>query len=198
MRPSNPPTPGPGKEGRGALEEELKFSVEELGSWRLKLEDWGAREHAARAFEDNWILDREGSLSAEKRLLRLRRDGAGTLLTYKGPPSFRRGLKVREELETRVADVATLLAIFERLGYERSNRYQKYRQELVLDGTHIALDETPIGSFLELEGRGARELAQRLGLDPSKAEKRSYLELYEDHRHQNPSAPEQMVFESDS
>ena len=48
-------------------------------------------------------------------------------------------------------------------------------------GVTIALDHTPIGDFAEFEGDGAETVAKRCGFDPDKAERRSYLRLYEEY-----------------
>jgi hypothetical protein len=58
----------------------------------------------------------------------------------------------------------------------------------------IALDHTPIGDFAEFEGDGAETVAKRCGFDPDKAERRSYLRLYQDHLKKHPDSPPEMVF----
>jgi adenylate cyclase class 2 len=64
-------------------------------------------------------------------------------------------MKLREELETVIADGNTLVRVFEELGFRIWFRYQKYREEFLLDGVVVAVDETPIGTFVELEGSEA-------------------------------------------
>jgi len=58
------------------------------------------------------------------------------------------------------------------------------------------LDETPIGCYLELEGRPDSILAgaERLGLSMDHAVTLSYPELYDRHRRRFPNAPPFMVF----
>ena len=93
-----------------------------------------------------------------------------SLLTFKGPvqPS---PVKVREEIETVVGDGETLLRCLEQLGFSVWFRYQKYREEYALSDTIVAIDETPVGVFVEIEGdehgiieatRRARQAAGRL------------------------------------
>jgi len=67
--------------------------------------------------------------------------------------------KVREELEAEVGDPKNLARIFEALGMAGWFRYEKYRTTFRLPtskswakGLLIELDETPIGTFVELEG----------------------------------------------
>src|SRR5256885_49468 len=67
--------------------------------------------------------------------------------------------KVRDEIEVEVAESANLARIFEGLGMSGWFRYEKYRTTFRLPaskawakGLLIELDETPIGTFVELEG----------------------------------------------
>lgn len=180
--------------GEERVERELKFHCSDLGAVRRDLETTEAEILSAEAFEDNLILDRDGELAASERLLRLRADGYGARLTYKGPATYESGVKVREEIETGIEKPEELRAILESLGYQRVRRYQKYREEWRLDGVVICLDRTPIGDFVEFEGSDAARLARRFGFEPADADPRSYLKIYQDHRLENPVAPEDMVF----
>jgi adenylate cyclase class 2 len=176
------------------VERELKFPCSDLNELRELLQAAEAERLCTSALEDNLIWDRGGELVKSGRLLRLRFDSHGARLTYKGSPSFEDGLKIRQEIETGVEKPAELRAILESLGYEKIQRYQKYREEWRLGGVIICLDRTPIGDFVEFEGDAASRLAERFGLDPRQAERRSYLKIYQDHRETDPTAPEEMVF----
>ena len=79
---------------------------------------------------------------------------------------------MREEIELEVADAAVLAKIFEGLGMRGWFRYEKYRTTFRsarcvswAKGLLIELDETPIGTFVELEGPPAAidRAAQELG-----------------------------------
>jgi adenylate cyclase class 2 len=74
-------------------------------------------------------------------------------------------MKLRDELETVVGDGQTLLRVLEELGFTVWFRYQKYREEFALDDVIVAVDETPAGVFVEIEGgdRGITEMAEALG-----------------------------------
>jgi adenylate cyclase, class 2 len=65
-------------------------------------------------------------------------------------------LKVREEIESAVDAPEQVVELFERLGFHRSFRYQKYRTVYRLAGAgndlSITFDETPLGNFIEIEG----------------------------------------------
>ena len=181
----------------GHEERELKFSGVELAHLRDRLLELQAERVAPPGFEDNWIFDRgKGELHKEGAVLRLRVDGHGAQLTLKGPPSWEESTKVRSELETRHDDAEVMQEILRRLGYKVQRRYQKMREEWRLGAIIVCLDHTPIGDFAEFEGQGADKLAKRCGFTPEEAEKRSYLELYEDYVKANPESPPDMVFSS--
>lgn len=175
-------------------ERELKFPSGDLDAVRTRLRRLGAERLSAAAFEDNRVFDRQGELRARGEILRLRQDGHGVRLTFKGAPSYEGGLKVRVEREISVSDAAETAALLEGLGYEVVRRYQKEREEWRLGGSEVAVDHTPMGDFVEFEGADAAEQARSCGFEPSVAERRSYLELWEAHRERHPEAPADMLF----
>ncbi len=135
----------------------------------------------ARHFEDNRLFDdAAASLRARGVTLRLRRTPARASLTYKGPRRLKGGLKAREERETSIEDADELQAILLRLGLSPVFRYQKYREVWALDETEVVVDETPIGSFLEIEGEAAaiHGVASRLGFSPREYVAESYAALF--------------------
>jgi adenylate cyclase class 2 len=180
-----------------SIEREMKVPVAGLDPLRTALAGLGARRVEPATFEDNLVLDdAAGTLAASGRLLRLRRWGATVTLTYKGPATFADGVKHRQELETTVSDLEATLAILAKLGFSPVRRYQKRRELWHADTVHVALDETPIGCFVELEGDEAalRDLARRLALDPARAAHGTYLDLWNEWRARHPEAGPDMVF----
>ena len=176
------------------LERELKFRGAELDTLRERLIELEAERVAPGSSEDNWVLDRGDELLSSGRILRLRTDGSRARLTFKGPMHFEGGLKVREEREVGLENAEEARALLENLGFQTVRRYQKVREEWQLGGVTIALDHTPIGDFAEFEGDGAETVAKRCGFDPQKAERRSYLRLYDDFLKKHPDAPRDMLF----
>ena len=176
------------------LERELKFRGAELDQLRQRLIELEAERVGPGAFEDNWILDRGNELLSSGRILRLRTDGARARLTFKGPMRLEGNVKIREEREVGIENAEEARALLENLGFQAVRRYQKVREEWQLGGVTIALDHTPIGDFAEFEGDGAETVAKRCGFDPQKAERRSYLRLYEDYLKRHPDSPPEMVF----
>jgi adenylate cyclase class 2 len=126
------------------------------------------------------ILDtRDGTLVGRGCALRVRDDGGRAVLTYKGPvvPGV---LKVREELETEAASTARLLDILAALGFAPVFRYEKRREEFTIPGAIVAIDETPIGTFVEIEGEAGaiHAAAARLGFTDADYVTASYRQLY--------------------
>jgi adenylate cyclase class 2 len=174
-------------------ERELKFRVEDLAELRARLLDLEAERISKSQTEDNWLFDRDDELRQLGCVLRLRLDGQGTLVTFKGPASFEGAVKVRSEYETRVNEPEAMRSILEHLGYRAVTRYQKKREEWRIGGIVVALDNTPMGDFVEFEGDGAEKLSERCGFAAEDAERRTYVELYSDYRRKNPDAPEEML-----
>ncbi|MFQ5525275.1 MAG: class IV adenylate cyclase [Thermoanaerobaculia bacterium] len=175
-------------------ERELKFRCEDLSELRERLVEAEAERVSASAKEENWVLDRAGELRREGRLLRVRSQPGGATFTFKGPARFEDGTKIRTEREVGVDDHEVVLAILRALGYQICRRYEKYRETWLLGGVAVCLDHTPIGDFVEFEGAQAGRVAKRFRFPVADAERRNYLELYEEHRALNPEAPEDMVF----
>ncbi len=160
----------------------------------------GADLTSPRHFESNDLYDDgERRLSSQGRTVRLRRAAGRAILTYKGPARFQGGIKIREERETVVTDPGETEGILAGLGLERRFRYEKRREEWRAEGCAIALDETPIGTFVEVEGEppAIRRVLVSLELDFASALPYSYARLYARRREQDPSLPTDMVFAPD-
>ncbi len=178
-------------------ERELKIAVQDLAALRRRLRARGAAQLHDQSFEDNLVWDRNDELRAAGCLLRLREDGRGVRLTFKGPASFEGPIKVRDEHETSVGEAGSMRALLEALGYEVVRRYQKYREEWRLDEVVVALDRTPMGDFAEFEGAQAPAAAEACGCSVAAALEADYLVLYDAYRQSRPAAPADMVFASD-
>jgi len=213
-----------------ATEIEIKLAIRDGKKLARALKRLGANPANAKAprmHEMNVIFDTpDGGLAKHGQLLRIRTEtpapakkgrrskGAGrTLLTFKSPPealaigdvgpSADRRHKVREEIETELADGATMRRIFEGLGLRGWFRYEKYRTTYVLPGRHgwakgllIEVDETPIGMFVELEGTvGAIDrAAKELGYSARDYVLKNYLVLYVEECKRRGESPKDMLF----
>jgi len=111
--------------------------------------------------------------------------------------------KIREEMELEVADAGTLARIFEGLGMSGWFRYEKYRTTFRLPeskawarGLLIEVDQTPIGTFVELEGPAAAidRAAEELGFSRRDYVLENYLSLYVEHCRRTGQEPRHMLF----
>ncbi len=186
---------------QSSLEIEVKLACDDLDRFRragldLKLT-------SPRHFEDNWLLDSaDGKLFNTGAALRVRFVNGRGLITYKGivRESARSPLKVREEIECETSDPDSLITLFERLGFHRSFRYQKYRTiySLPLDGEEleVVFDETPMGNFIEIEGDEMRVLRalESAGFTTADSIRESYPELQAARCHERGVPLEDLVF----
>jgi adenylate cyclase class 2 len=184
---------------RAETESEIKIPVTDIDHVRQRLQDGDWRLHRALHREVNVLFDTpDGDLRRGDAALRLRRAGTGWTLTYKGRAEYAGGVKSREELEVEIDDGAVLAAILLRLGLSPARRYEKDRETWTRNGVLAALDHTPIGDFVELEGPAERlaDTAASLGLDTDRAVERSYPALWDEYRrrHADRELPEHMVF----
>lgn len=189
--------------GRPREEVEVKLPAKDLGALRESLRAEGARLRAPLHEEVNDLYDYEDasrSLFGSGRTVRLRRAAGRAILTYKGRARFQSGVKTREEREVEVSDGGEAEGILEGLGLSRRFRYEKRREEWDLEGCAVALDETPIGNFVEVEGDppAIRRVFVRLGLDFTEAIPYSYAELYQRRRKDEPALPPDMVWDAKS
>jgi len=135
-------------------ETEIKLRMCDSVHARKLLRGAGFRVLRRRVFEANTVLDTdELTLRNSQKLLRVREAGGIVTITYKGPPTVSRH-KSREELEAEASNAAAMSRLFERLGYRSVFRYEKYRTEYRKPRSSgiATVDETPIGTFMELEG----------------------------------------------
>jgi adenylate cyclase class 2 len=183
-------------------EVEVKIPLSDRAATESRLKQLGFRQSVSRRWESNDLYDTENqSLRQRGMILRLRQSGDKSIITWKG--SSRPGPhKTRSELETSIGSLAIFQQILEQLGYVRTFRYEKYRTEYA-DGSNggaIMVDETPIGDFMEIEGRGdwIDATAARLGFSPEDYVLESYGRVYLEHCRKYGLEPGNMVFASHS
>jgi adenylate cyclase class 2 len=192
----------------GPIETEIKLPMPDgAAAANLLIEAHGYRVTAPRILQVDQVFDfPDRALRQSGRLLRVRSEGGldgAAILTFKGPVISGSPHKSREELETSAANRATLERILERLGFVPSFRYEKYRTTFRASAESregpetglIALDETPIGVFLELEGPAywIDRTALQFGFAPKDYVTASYAALYRDYLTSH-SSPSDMIF----
>jgi adenylate cyclase class 2 len=192
---------------------EVKLRIPDKRRLLRQLARLEAKLISARVHEMNTLYDTpDGNLARHGQMLRLRVErpasraaGAGrkrkasagktgnpVLLTFKGPAKGRKAskpgqYKIREENELRIPDRGEALMILEAFGVRPWFRYEKFRTVFGLRGMRglkLALDETPIGVFLELEGprEEINRAAELLGFARSGYINKSYGALFMEER----------------
>ena len=179
------------------LEREVKLRFATPEDARSAIIAAGATPFRARRLQEDSLLDTpDGRLRGKRATLRIRMECGKSFITFKGaaqPAS----VKTREELETVGGDGPLLIRIFEELGFEVWFRYEKYREEFTLEDVIVAVDETPIGVFVEIEGseHGIHQTAEALARTPSDYVTDSYRGLYVRYCQQHGLPLADMLFE---
>jgi adenylate cyclase class 2 len=184
---------------------ELKFPVSDPAALQSLLPDLGFHLDTPRTFEQNTLYDTPSrDLRARTEILRIRQYGPLWTVTHKRPDDIAEPsrYKVRIETETAVADGPALGHIFESLGYKPAFTYEKYRTEWsAIDAAtnstpHLVIDETPIGTYAELEGptEWIDWMLAKLKIDTSTCLTDSYGKLFLDWKQRTGSSAENLTF----
>jgi adenylate cyclase class 2 len=179
------------------IEREIKLRFDSVDAARAAVLGAGATPLRCRRLQEDSLLDTDDeSLRRHGSVLRVRVESGKSVVTFKGPlqPSE---MKLRDELETLVGDGETLLGIFEAIGFHVWFRYEKFREEFALDDVIVAVDETPVGIFIEIEGgdRGIHDMAEALGRGPADYMLDSYRRIYVNECAARGVRPADMLFE---
>ncbi len=183
------------------LEREIKLRFASVDAAREAILACGATPLLGRRLQEDCLLDTDSEELRRRRcVLRVRMENGKSRLTFKGPvePGL---MKVREEIETVVGDGNILLRVLQELGLHVWFRYEKYREEFAHEDVIVAIDETPVGTFVEIEGseQGIHAAAIALGRTEADYIQDSYRGLFLRHREEFGIAGTDMVFdESDA
>ena len=179
------------------LEREVKLVFRNAEEARHAILAAGAEPLRGRRLQEDCLLDTaDDDLYRRRCVLRVRMECGKTLLTFKGPVQDS-SMKLREELETIIGDGLLLLRVLEELGFRVWFRYQKYREEFAHEDVVVALDETPVGTFVEIEGseKGIHDMAAALARKPDDYVLDSYRGLFVKHRQRQGLPITDMLFE---
>ncbi len=159
------------------IEKKYRLDKKRLVELTAKLGQMGA-EFCDEVFEENY-LHRGGVIDERSAVLRLRKIGDRTILTYKERLPTESDIKHRIEHETDVADVDAMERIIQALGYKLSVVYEKHRKTWHFHNVEVVLDELPFGLYMEIEGEiEAIEQAERtLEIEDLVPEPRGYPRL---------------------
>jgi adenylate cyclase class 2 len=192
-----------------SAEIELKFPVTDPETLQTRLPSLGFHLVTPRTFEHNTLYDTPArDLRGRRQVLRIRNYGSLCTVTHKRQPDQQDPVdttryKIRIETETIVAEPAALAEIFQQLGYAPTFVYEKFRTEwshsISPDSSidaHLVIDETPIGTWAELEGPTAwidQTLAD-LAIDPATCLTDSYGKLFLNWKQRTASPVENLTF----
>jgi adenylate cyclase class 2 len=181
------------------LEREVKLRFDNPELARQAILAAGASPLRCRRLQEDCLLDTEDEMLRRRRcVLRIRTESGKSLMTYKGPVQLSQ-LKARPEHETIIGDGEVMLRVFEELGLHVWWRYEKYREEYSAEDVTIAVDETPIGTFVEVEGgeHGIMVMTEALGRTPADFVLDSYRGLFIKYRDEFGFAGNDMVFDAE-
>ena len=183
-----------------SLEREIKLRFDSADDARAAVLAAGCTPLLGRRLQEDALLDTDDEQLRRRRcVLRVRVENGKSRVTFKGPvqPSI---MKLREEFETLVGDGEVLLKIFEELGLHVWFRYEKYREEFSHEDVTVAIDETPVGVFVEIEGgeQGICAMASALGRSPSDYIVDSYRSLFLQHRDTRGATGTDMLFDENA
>jgi adenylate cyclase, class 2 len=178
---------------------EIKLRITNIPAILRKIKSLSAQSQP-RVQEQNTLYDTPQShLRRRKMLLRLRietpanrsapttRNKERVILTVKAPPqaspkkSQPSQYKERAEREQAVPQSSREYAkALTSLGFRPAFRYDKFRTTFHLPNLHLDLDETPAGTFLELEGtpKAIDRAAKSLGFTKKDYLRATYWDLY--------------------
>ncbi len=182
------------------LEREIKLRFASAEAARSAIQQLGATSLRPRRLQADAVFDTpDRTLSSQGEVLRVRVEEGSDSVTFKHPAAHPT-MKLREEFETEVGDGALLITILTKLGFEIVFRYEKYREEFAHDDVIVAIDETPVGTFVEIEGSdaGIMATAALLGRGPGDFVVDSYRALFVRACLESGVKPTDMVFPSTS
>lgn len=179
------------------IEREIKLRFGSVDEARAAVLACGATPLLGRRLQEDSLLDTDDEQLRRRRcVLRVRTENGKSRLTFKGPaePGL---MKTREEIETVVGDGDILLRVLKELGLHVWFRYEKYREEFAHEDVIVAVDETPVGIFVEIEGSesGIHSTAEALGRSEADYIQDSYRGLFLQHRETFGLRGSDMVFD---
>lgn len=158
------------------MEYEIKFRLKDKESVlnrlkKLKAEDLGEEKE----------IDIFMSLNAGSVRIRKLKDRG--IVTMKRSVFTKERAKVKEELQTGIADPGALIEILKRLSFRETKRIEKIRHTFrIEENVYALLDRLPfIGNFLEIEADSSEKLkktARILGFDLNTASTASYSDIF--------------------
>ncbi len=166
------------------LEIEAKAKIKNKREIKRRILQAGGEYLRTETQDDAYFAHPERDFRATDEAVRIRTVGDEYFLTYKGK-KLEYQTKTREEIEIRIEEGKAMAEILERLGFSLAGNVIKTRDYYSLENYWVAVDEVfGLGPFIEIEKQADSyepeefiELFERLGIDQTQMERRSYLEL---------------------
>ena len=162
-----------------SIEIEKKYRLSDADRERLKktLSEVGA-EFVGREFEENIIFSNDALLE-RSAIVRIRKLGDRTLLTYKRRVESDFDVKQQIEHEIDVSDADATASLLGELGLSPRLVYEKHRDTWKFRSVEVVLDELPFGMYMEIEGSvtAIMEAEILLGVDEMETEHETYPRL---------------------
>ena len=137
-----------------------------------------AANFAGEEFEENTIYG-GGVLDEIAGIIRIRRIGTKSILTFKQRIPNDSDLKHQIEHESEIADATSVAAMLSELKLVPRVIYEKRRKTWTFKSVEIVLDELPFGLFMEIEGSitQIKEAEMILGIEDFETEHQTYPSL---------------------
>jgi adenylate cyclase, class 2 len=190
---------------------EIKLKIHDLSALLRKLKSLRCR-CEGRVFDRNILFDTPSQdFRRHGRLLRVRTEiPAGsrfavagsrrTVITSKAPAPEKGASRYKDRLEREVAvkPGTSWDAVLRPLGLRPGFIYEKYRTSYRRNGLHLDLDQTPVGTFLELEGspQAIDRYARALGFHSYDYIRGTYWDLLQENNRRTGRKSRNMLFTS--
>ncbi|MEM8892205.1 MAG: class IV adenylate cyclase [Bacteroidota bacterium] len=149
---------------------EIEVKILEIDRKALvsRLEELGAEKSFDGEMLALFFDTEEGNIYKSGDVLRLRKEGEETVLTYKKFISQEEA-KIMEEFETSIGDIVQMRAILDLLNFKVTKKTRKFRTQYELGDTHVVIDNyqdelEAIPEFMEIEAPGMERISEVLEL----------------------------------
>lgn len=188
-----------------SIETEIKIQLENSEKIRKKILSLvGAKSLGKQRQLDIYFDTEDEQVRASDQVRKLRLHGDVAIFTYKGSRNkedIDAGIHRRLELESRIQDFENIRAILKGWGHKETELSEKIREIFDYEGIKILIDQVAFLSWwIEIEGAKEKilEVANKLGLDATKADKRHYGEIFADFcKETNCPFTKEMTFEKE-
>lgn len=170
------------------IENEIKFKIRKGNVSRIRKQLISLNPKKVLKYRqiDYSFAGSEKMVLPEAALLRVRKQGKDTIITFKGPviPSK---FKKRKEINIFISNhgksnnFKKTIQLFTDIGLRPLFQKEKIREEFVFNKTNVCLDKLPfIGFYCEIEGsnKDIVKIAKKLGFSQEEKIKESYSKLF--------------------